>query len=78
MGGAMIHDARSAERGATLGAATDADSDPPSSVLRPPTVLCEVTRGGAVESVHHGVVVVADASGRVVAAAGDPAQFGYF
>ena len=42
------------------------------------TVLVEVTRGEVVESVHHGVVVVADPAGRVVAAAGDPETVGYF
>ncbi len=30
--------------------------------------LVETVRGGVVESVHHGVVVVADADGRLVAA----------
>ena len=43
-----------------------------------PTVLAEVTRGGAVESVHHGVVVVVDTAGGVVASAGDPAHVAYF
>ena len=43
-----------------------------------PAVLAEVTRGGAVESIHHGVVAVVDAGGRVVAAAGDPEHFAYF
>jgi L-asparaginase II len=43
-----------------------------------PTVLAEVTRGGAVESVHHGVIVVVDAAGEIVAAAGDPERFAYF
>jgi L-asparaginase II len=33
--------------------------------------LVETVRGGVVESVHHGVVVVADADGRLVAAWGD-------
>lgn len=36
------------------------------------TVIAETTRGGIVESVHHGVVVVADVSGEIVASAGDP------
>ena len=43
-----------------------------------PSVLCEVTRGSEVESVHHGVVAVADAAGEVVAAAGDPEHVAYF
>jgi len=41
-------------------------------------VLAEATRGGVTESVHHGVVVVADGAGRVVAGAGDPERFAYF
>ena len=41
-------------------------------------VLAEVTRGDRVESVHHGVVVVADVAGNVVAAAGDPERFAFF
>jgi L-asparaginase II len=40
--------------------------------------LAEVTRGPVVESVHAGVVVVADAAGRVVAAAGDPEHVCFF
>ena len=35
-------------------------------------VLVETTRGGIVESVHHGVIAVADVSGELVASAGDP------
>jgi L-asparaginase II len=35
-------------------------------------------RGGAVESVHAGVVVVANTKGEVVAGAGDPDTFAYF
>lgn len=34
--------------------------------------LAEVWRGPAVESIHHGVAVVADAAGRIVQAWGDP------
>ncbi|MBX6375931.1 MAG: asparaginase [Acetobacteraceae bacterium] len=34
--------------------------------------LAEVWRGPAVESVHHGVAVIADAAGRIVQAWGDP------
>ena len=41
-------------------------------------VLAEVTRGGEVESVHHGVVVVADAAGKVIARAGDSEHFAFF
>jgi len=35
--------------------------------------LAEVTRGGAVESIHYGSVAVVDRDGRLLAAAGDPA-----
>ena len=37
-----------------------------------PVPIAETTRGGIVESVHHGVVVAVDVSGEIVAAAGDP------
>lgn len=43
-----------------------------------PTVLAEVTRGGIVESAHHGVIAVADSSGAIVASAGDPGQVAFF
>ena len=43
-----------------------------------PVIVAETTRGPAVESVHHGVVVAADVSGEIVAAAGDPEHFAYF
>lgn len=43
-----------------------------------PVVLAEVTRGGIVESVHYGVVAVADVEGTLVAAAGNPGQVAYF
>src|SRR5688500_18236737 len=36
-----------------------------------PVAIAETTRGGIVESVHHGVVVAVDVSGDVVASAGD-------
>ena len=36
------------------------------------TAIAETTRGGIVESVHHGVVVAVDANGDVVASAGGP------
>lgn len=42
------------------------------------TVIAETTRGGIVESVHHGVVVVADVSGQVVASAGDPERVVFY
>jgi L-asparaginase II len=40
-------------------------------------VLVEVTRGSRTESVHRGVVVVADPGGAVVASTGDPDQFAF-
>ena len=43
-----------------------------------PTVLAEVTRGDIVESIHHGVIVVAGTAGEVVAAIGDPEHVAYF
>jgi len=42
------------------------------------TVLAETTRGGVRESIHHGVVVVANTQGEVVAAAGDPDWFAFY
>ena len=36
-----------------------------------PTVLAETTRGGMVESMHHGIVAVANPAGAIVASAGD-------
>jgi len=42
------------------------------------TKLAEVTRGGEVESVHDGTIVVVNVAGDVIAAAGDPEQFAYF
>jgi L-asparaginase II len=42
------------------------------------TVIAEATRGGIIESVHHGVVVAVDAAGEIVAAAGDPEQAVFF
>ncbi len=42
------------------------------------TPIAETTRGGITESIHHGVVVAVDASGDVVAAAGDPEQVIFF
>lgn len=43
-----------------------------------PTELAEVTRAGVRESVHYGVVAVADADGKTVAAAGDPHHLAFF
>ena len=43
-----------------------------------PVAIAETTRGGIVESVHHGVVVAVDASGEVVASAGDPETITFF
>jgi L-asparaginase II len=40
--------------------------------------LAEVTRGGLVESVHHGAVVVTEVTGAIVAAAGDPELPAFF
>jgi L-asparaginase II len=42
------------------------------------SVIAETTRGGITESVHHGVVVAVDASGAIVASAGDPEQVVFF
>jgi L-asparaginase II len=36
-----------------------------------PTALAETTRGGIVESVHHGAIAVVDVAGNLVASAGD-------
>lgn len=41
-------------------------------------MLAELTRGGEVESVHAGSIAVVDASGRLVASAGNPDRFAYF
>jgi L-asparaginase II len=43
-----------------------------------PTRLVEVTRGDLIESVHDGVIVVAEPSGKVIATAGDPDHVSYF
>jgi L-asparaginase II len=45
--------------------------DPQSSILNPPPVLVEVTRGSLIESNHRGFIAVVDASGAVVASLGD-------
>lgn len=41
-------------------------------------VVAEVTRGGVVESVHHGTVAVVGPDDALIASAGDPDQFAYF
>src|SRR5829696_7660593 len=43
-----------------------------------PVAISETTRGGIVESVHLGVVVAVDATGDVVASAGDPETVAFF
>ncbi len=43
-----------------------------------PTELAEVTRGGIRESLHHGIIAVADSDGEIVASAGDPGQVAFF
>jgi L-asparaginase II len=43
-----------------------------------PTAIAETTRGGITESVHYGVVAAVDATGEIVAAAGDPEQVVFF
>ncbi|MFN8591784.1 MAG: asparaginase [Thermomicrobiales bacterium] len=41
-------------------------------------VIAETTRGGIVESIHHGIVVVVDTRGETVASAGDPDRVVFF
>lgn len=43
-----------------------------------PTVLAETTRGGMVESIHHGIVAVANPAGEIVASAGDVHQLIFY
>lgn len=43
-----------------------------------PTVLAETTRGGMVESIHHGMVAVANPAGEIVASAGDVHQLIFY
>lgn len=43
-----------------------------------PTVLAETTRGGMVESTHHGMVAVANPAGEIVASAGDVHQLIFY
>ena len=42
------------------------------------TMLAETTRGGVVESVHQGVVAVANTDGKIIASAGDPSTFAFY
>ena len=43
-----------------------------------PVVIAETTRGGITESIHHGVVVAVDATGEVIASAGNPETVVFF
>ena len=43
-----------------------------------PVAIAETTRGGITESVHYGVVVAVDATGEVIASAGDPETVVFF
>jgi L-asparaginase II len=52
--------------------------DPKHNPERNPAVLVEVTRGPIVESVHYGVVAVADVDGNLVAWAGNPGTVTYY
>ncbi len=40
--------------------------------------LAELTRGGVVQSVHHGAIVVADTAGDLIAGVGDPDTVAFF
>src|SRR3954454_24689649 len=53
-------------------------SDPKHNPSRNPAVLVEVTRGPIVESVHAGVIAVADVDGSLVAWAGNPGVVTYY
>ncbi|MBF6611727.1 MAG: asparaginase [Chloroflexi bacterium] len=53
-------------------------SDPKHNPERNPAVLAEVTRGPIVESVHYGVIAVADVEGSLVAWAGNPGTVAYY
>ncbi|MFL5731621.1 MAG: asparaginase [Chloroflexia bacterium] len=55
-----------------------ATPDPKHNPERNPAVLVEVTRGPIVESVHYGVVAVAEADGSLVAWAGNPGTVTYY
>ncbi|HEX5498401.1 MAG TPA: asparaginase [Thermomicrobiales bacterium] len=43
-----------------------------------PTVLAETTRGGIVESIHHGAIAVVDVAGNLIASAGDVEQVFFY
>ncbi|HET9493101.1 MAG TPA: asparaginase [Chloroflexia bacterium] len=53
-------------------------ADPKHNPERSPAVLIEVTRGPIVESVHYGVIAVADAAGDLLAWAGNPGTDAYY
>src|SRR4051794_9113937 len=48
------------------------------SGVKQPTVLCEITRGDRVESLHYGAIAVVDRDGNLVHSIGDPDLFLYF
>lgn len=52
--------------------------DPKHNPERNPAILVEVTRGPIVESVHYGVVAVADVEGKLMAWAGNPGTVTYY
>ena len=52
--------------------------DPKHNPERNPAALVEVTRGPIVESVHYGVVAVADVEGNLMAWAGNPGTVTYY
>jgi L-asparaginase II len=52
--------------------------DPKHDPAGGPAVLVEVTRGPIVESVHHGVISVADAEGNLLAWLGNPGVVSYY
>jgi len=53
-------------------------TDPKHNPERNPAVLIEVTRGPIVESVHYGVIAVADVEGTLLAWAGNPGTEAYY
>ncbi|MEA2574550.1 MAG: hypothetical protein QOH93_1848 [Chloroflexia bacterium] len=52
--------------------------DPKHDLTHTATVLVEVTRGPIVESVHHGVIAVADAEGNLLAWLGNPGLVSFY
>ncbi len=52
--------------------------DPKHNPTHGPAVLVEVTRGPIVESVHYGVIAVADAEGKLLAWLGNPSTVSYY